>query len=730
MGQVIDSDNNPVFDTYGNRVLEVKSYTVSTSLGLTLIPFAPAFKDALTETWTITFNGYNLQLVGSVSGSNFAPVKIGPWYDNGLIRFKLVLDANFDYPFQEKFINNETYLEAYHTHVLALLTDRNFPQLLKANDTFTLTILEDRPNYIVYGSVTKEIKFATVGKYFWNGQIGFMPDLPYYSITPINAMQPEVLSSEPTMNTGLMRNVYYDEYAYGEIFETDILSTIEGQNTVNSNSSWFLMDYYPTQWNLKLGIPNVQQSLLEFYNPATLEVNFFQPPRFDAVDERFDLVLNDGITSGPQQFFVNSSLVGPLPGAIVGYTYNNFETSALSLTYGNAGAFNIELVSNDVIPSGTSLTVAIKSNFIKPFHSRDVVIIDPSVSYTNLLLRTFNNDQLELSIAGSYPELGIGNGYGNANTVQTFLMPKITNANYNEGYDIADYDVNPYEQLKVFGESLATSVQPVLPSRYGSYDLLLNNSPFANAGAISYQLDTTSGLYYCIIDFTTEFLNKYLPTNTKFSITSHQSDEYNHLTSVMVTEQLKISDIERKLDSVLPTVFDGELTIIDRTLAINSAGGKDAIIFEKISGFHSNLTGFDLLSYDTEPFDIFSDSVPHYIFAITDYPTPTSKCWYKVYEYNITQITIEIPSSILDITSQLVENIVILANYVDTSMTNALDNTVTLRHGIDYEIDGIGNTGHGYLQVNTYQLRLNLAEVPRYVVVMILDYALIPTLLS
>ena len=711
----------------------ITGYTLA-SLGLNLIPFAPAFNDAPAEDWIITFNGVDFDVYGSVSstssnGSNcFATAKIGPWYDNGIVRFKLALDPSLNFPFKEQFVNNASYQASYHQTAVELLAH------IRTGDRIIITVNATKPNYIVYGSETKQLEFATVGEYFWNGQIGFMPDLPYYSITPVGAMQPGVIVSDPTLNTGLMRNMYYDEYPYGETYDTDILSTVEGQNTVNSNPTWFLLDHYPAQWNIKLGVPLVQQGLSDFYTPATIEVNFYKPPRFDATDERFDLTFNQYVTSGPQQFFVTSDKVGPLPGALVGYAYTNFETATVSLTYGNAGAFNMEIVSNAAIPVGTHLTVGIKSNFIKPFHSRDVVIIDPSVSYTNLLLRTFNNDVLELNIQGTYPELGIGNGYGKDTTIQTFLMPNITNVQANEGYDYTSYDSQPYEQLQIYGETLNTSVQPLMPSRLGTYDLLLNNSPFANAGTISYQEDTTTGLFYCVIDFTTNFLDKYLPTNTKFSFTSHQTDEYNHLATVMVTETLKITDIERQSESILPTVTDGELTIIDRTVSLNTAGGKDAIIYEKIAQLPSNLTGYDMITYDEQPFDIFSDSIPYYTFANTDYPSPGVKCWYRIYEYNVTELMLDVPNYVYDNNANVMQNnIVLLANYVDTQITNALDNTVTLIEGTDYVIEGIDYTGLGFLNIpqgsithHSYQIQFTLTQVPRYVIVMLLDYSSIP----
>lgn len=53
-----------------------------------------------------------------------------------------------------------------------------------ANDSFTWEVKEDKAHYLVYGSVSGWQPPATVGKWYWNGKIGFkVPKLDYIALT-------------------------------------------------------------------------------------------------------------------------------------------------------------------------------------------------------------------------------------------------------------------------------------------------------------------------------------------------------------------------------------------------------------------------------------------------------------------------------------------------------------------------------------------------------------------
>ena len=165
---------------------------------------------------------------------------------------------------------------------------------------------------------------------------------------------------------------------------------------------------------------------------------------------------------------------------------------------------------------------------------------------------------------------------------------------------------------------------------------------------------------------------------------------------------------------------------------------KDAIIYEKIAQLPSNLTGYDMITYDVHPYDIFSDEIPSYTFVNTDYPSPGVKCWYRIYQYNVTELMLDVPDFIYNNNANVMQNnIVLLANYVDTQASDALDNTVTLIEGVDYGIEGIYYTGLGFFNIqqgsithHSYQIQFTLTEVPRFVIVMLLDYSSIPQDLS
>lgn len=641
---------------------------------LNLIPFAPAFIEAPAETWTLTYSAslkaFNIS--GSVSGSDFLPVKIGPWYDNGLIRIKLTLDLS-QFPndpravFIESYRAQDQYISDYTLFAIQ-------EGAVLDGDTFTLVVNANKPSYLVYGSVSKEFEFATVGQYFWNGKIGFMPDLPYYSITPN-----QTLISSDLLPNGLMATGHYDQYGYGEYFDVEILETVSGQNTVSINGDWFTEDQYPLQWNIKAGAPLFDTGL---YSDPNIILNFQKPPRFDAVEERFDLFFNSNskpstISFPAQSFFVHSDLVGPLPALIVGYSYSNFETSALSLTYGNCGAFNCTLMGTTVpIPTGTTFTISIKTNFIKPFHSRNVVIVkDPAFS-SSIVLKTFNNDRLDLKIDASYPELS------NNPIIQTFIKPSIQSVQFLDAYDFNPFNVlNGYDELDVYGESLSTSSQPVLPSRVGSYDLLLNNSPFLNAGSISYVLDTTINQFICVLDFDSAFIEAYLPINTSFSLTSHQTDEYNHLTGVMITEHVQIQDLERRREALNSLITDDSFSIFSGIPKIGG-GYSEAIVSERNSGTTHILTSFDLIGYDLSGYELISNDLSGQSFTLIEDPlNPFHRCWYKTFDTNVTQLNISVP---LNIDTFIVLTDVI---YLDNSTA-----TLTLIEGIDYTIPALDVT--------------------------------------
>lgn len=698
-----------------------------------LIPFAPAFIEAPAETWTLTYSALIKAFIisGSVSGSGFDPVKLGPWYDNGVIRLKLILDpSQFEVGgvidrqaiFTESHRDEIAYINSYTDFAIA-------QGALVDGDSFTLVVNQDKPNYLVYGSITQQYEFATVGKYFWNGKIGFMPDLPYYSVSPNNALTPLHLSN------GLMPNRHYDELGYGDYFEAEILQTVEGQNTVNSNSTWFLAEQYPLQWNIKCGTLLYDRIYSDAFQSALVSINFQKPPRFDAVDERFDFVYHDfvtptNITFPNQSFMVNSDLIGLLPMALIGSEYSNFETTTLSLTYGNSGALNCTIMSSSTpIPNNTSFTINIRTNFIKPFHSRNVVLIKDSV-FDALVIKTFNNDKLELRINHHYPELGSGNGYGDNFVLPTFIMPNMRGAGALTSFDFDAYDLLPaYDELQVYGENLAPSKQPTMPSRLGSYDLLLQNCPFSNAGTISYLFDNDTQQYVSVLDFNPEFVTAYLPINTGFSLTSYQTDEYNTLTGVMISEHLKISDIERFSDTIqikltehliddisdqdqiliFPSVTDNNLSIIDR---MSSFCGYDsfpehydvlgfdaqyyeALIFEKIPGltsFVSPFNGFDIGTLPGITFDVGGNPI----------------CWAKFYDMYATEFTVEVPSA--------VNNVVLIYQSMDISLSQAqnppLDPVEQVRtsqiliEGTDYIIDEFH---HNYLIIpghKTYKIEI------------------------
>jgi hypothetical protein len=547
---------------------------ITTHNKLDLVPFTPSLIDAPAEIWTFTFDLTSRSFIvsGSVSGSDFANANLGAWYDNGLVRVKFVLSPN-DYSnladkksatFNENFKDQTIYINDYTNFVIS-------KGAILDGEQFTLQIFEDKPSYVVYGSISQHFEYATVGKYFWNGKIGFMPSLPYYSImqTPIiTPSQYFTLTPTSTFGTG----------GYGEYYDANILSTVAGKNIVTNDKFWFLRDTYPIQWNIKEGCISYDETYFDDYPVTPLAINFVKPPRFDAVDEQITLTYNEFIIADnsfdipTQQFRVSSDLTGLLPAALLGIDYTNFESSTMSLTYDNVGAINFNITSNnDPIPNNTSLVINIVSNFIKPFHSKNVIIVKNP--FANIEIKTFNTDKLELQISTTHNELGTG--YNNEQSIPTFVIPQIRGTGVLSGYDQSGYGDN-YDGFSFSGSNLFPGKQPVIPSRFGDYDLIMHNSLSTPIGKISYQYDSITSQNYHLIDFNRNFLNKYLPINSNFTFNTYQSDQYNHLTSVIMTEEVKFQDLVRFKDFINVDISDL---------------GYDGSMYDNIFGYDSNYNG-------------------------------------------------------------------------------------------------------------------------------------------
>jgi hypothetical protein len=60
-----------------------------------------------------------------------------------------------------------------------------------SGDNFQFTVTEHKPNYLVYGSVSGWSDPATIGKWYFNGSIGFkVPQLEYFAFTQGNTLMP------------------------------------------------------------------------------------------------------------------------------------------------------------------------------------------------------------------------------------------------------------------------------------------------------------------------------------------------------------------------------------------------------------------------------------------------------------------------------------------------------------------------------------------------------------
>lgn len=122
-------------------------YLISKNYGhLTVYP--KSFINSPAQTWLVTITGSDSF---SVEGSSTGPEKdgkISESYDNGLIHFTI-------------FPSRDGY---------------------QVGDRFSVSVQGEKPSYLVFGSDSGFHKPATVGKWYWNGKIGFKIDAPYYQI--------------------------------------------------------------------------------------------------------------------------------------------------------------------------------------------------------------------------------------------------------------------------------------------------------------------------------------------------------------------------------------------------------------------------------------------------------------------------------------------------------------------------------------------------------------------
>lgn len=546
---------------------------------------------------------------------SFKNIKLGPWYENAEIKIKIVHPT---IAFDPSKAYNEEYLTWYTTQCIA-------DNVVQIGDTFYFEILDKKPNYLVYGSENKQFQFATIGEYFWNGEIGFMPAAPHYSINGtyfLNPLDYDRSYGYYHYDNDLLPISQFSKNSFDDsAYDSDFATFGEYKNLVHSNKYWFLEDSYPLKWNIKEGtlfLPKIDEE-----EPVTLGIEFYRPPRFDAHDERFDISINanyvtpDPEASLPQyQFNVNSSIAGKLPSAIFNQLYSNFETNSLSSTYGNAGALNFKLFSDwSELDEDTYFTVEIISNFIKPFHSKDVLILkNQNDQAGKLVVNTLNFDKLQFNIFNKPINDTLGNYFDDISLIPTYVKLSKLNpyfldkdiTKFNGSFDAFEFENSFYDYQ--------FDSQPANFNRIDTYDLLLSNSPTEKVGTISSIFDPAAGFNRQVIDVESKFLKTHLPLNTSMKFTSIQTDEYNHQVGTLITETIKWSDRVKFSDKININVIDSksyegaydafinmydcEWASYDEIIKYNSIlnlARKDVIIFDG---------SYDLFDFDSSIYDL------------------------------------------------------------------------------------------------------------------------------
>lgn len=589
---------------FGTRVqLHPKTETIK------LLPLGSAYSKAVTEVIRLIFDaeGQYFTVEGSVTGNH--PIAfLGQEYDNGYVRFRLVSSSEL-FSISDMVKDPRGYKIGY--------TQRSIDNLdLIDGDTFHFEILSERPSYLVHGSLTGYTKPAVVGQYYWNGKIGFQLDAPKYHVQ-------EAVSKGQIVNQ-------------------------TGSVTLTNGSS----------------------------------ITFTLPPRLDAAYERLDFVFHpeiDDITLRDpyDQFLVYSSLRGQLPSAPLGELYEVFDAECAERGTERANIVSLIIGNEAPFVDNQKFTIEVIPNQLRMVHDQDILILDETRyhSISSLQVNSYQEDLLTLEFKTNHPELGsydelvptylvasddyntslgydghmLRLGYdllGNSLTPLNYTQPttlidssghlifnSFNEENlYNDTTQYGTFAFEPYDEFIGYGTANDGSFpnrphrqSPNMPDRGYIFDVFLSNVAYQDeskhnkVGTITWQYDPDAKFFRQVIDFTPLFASKYLKLNTQFNIKVAQADEYNDLTRILISEQLKFrSPNIGTISSVWADLI--ELGILDH-LGSNVVQSKPAVTDDQaafeaataINDFSVNFTstfepegieGYDMPVYPTSlPYD-------------------------------------------------------------------------------------------------------------------------------
>lgn len=147
-------------DVFSFSVINNSPVLTSTPIGLTsnniarLIMHGDGFFDTPAASWTVAFTSANEYTVSAVDSSS--NVIAGTPLAGTLVTSGIMPNEGLSF-------------KGAGVHFTVVPGTMG----LASGDTFTFRTFEEKPTFLVHGSVTGYTGTATVGKYFWNGKIGF-----------------------------------------------------------------------------------------------------------------------------------------------------------------------------------------------------------------------------------------------------------------------------------------------------------------------------------------------------------------------------------------------------------------------------------------------------------------------------------------------------------------------------------------------------------------------------
>ncbi len=320
-------------------------FMVSKSFGaITLYP--KSFINTPEQLWIIEVVGPDeISVSGSVTGPT-ASGKISQSYDNGLIHFTIM------------------------------------PSLVgySIGDRFLVQMNDEKPSYLVYGSLSGFCKPLVVGQWYWNGKIGLKIDKPVYQIEEFTSAG---VKSYRRISTG---TVVLD--ALGRTIEFVSAPRFDAKDDV-----YLLGAQYDTQGNVKIGFPITEYKGQQFIPVASANRGFQKGAianqrYYDDIRPEQSVDLDPAHHDGFIDFIVNDN--------------------------GNA------------LDSSFNVKFSIHGSKFDLYHANDLIILPEAIDLVekNFVVEREVSDKIFIQTSAKNPELGVFSANFNDQWIPVYLKQR------------------------------------------------------------------------------------------------------------------------------------------------------------------------------------------------------------------------------------------------------------------------------------------------------------------